>query len=481
MRALVEMGQDAVLVSPLKPADEVMVGWDPPQVIDKLVKREGLPYVKECRLDADVVITTQGAQIIHQYTGLKGRMMYGMGLVPPSEVDEPGMPFDFHLVHGPLSEEVQFRYHGRRSPDLPRERVRQIGYPRLDAYWRLSPSKSNTILYLPTWGEFSSIDAYADEIAKLSGEYNIVVKPHHGTFYYEPERMAKLRSSRMMILDFTDPPEQAYADCAIVLADIASGAFTEAILLQKAVVGLGDPKTLLCEVPPEMRCFAPSLIGDYVRQAKTSWNPELRSGLFATSEGSDGQKAAHAIMEMAGIPRIKKAIKTLLLGAGSQRTKLLFPDGNREWGELTTLDINPSHEPSVVWDLEFPEPLPFSNGSFDEIHAYEILEHIGNQGDYQAFFRQFYDYWRVLKPGGFFCATVPRHDSEWAWGDPSHKRVIPSVILVFLSQVEYKKQIGKTSMSDFRSIWKGDFNFVARRNDGDHFMFCLQAVKPARI
>src|SRR5215831_67169 len=85
----------------------------------------------------------------------------------------------------------------------------------------------------------------------------------------------------------------------------------------------------------------------------------------------------------------------LLIGCGKNHTKKLTRPGHEEWRELVTLDINPDHKPNVLHDLE-NLPLPFADDHFDEIHAYEVLEHVGKQGDYRFFFRQFEDFWRIL-------------------------------------------------------------------------------------
>jgi hypothetical protein len=53
--------------------------------------------------------------------------------------------------------------------------------------------------------------------------------------------------------------------------------------------------------------------------------------------------------------------------------------------------------------------------------------------------------------------------------------------LVFLDQTEYARQIGQTSMTDFRWLWKGDFELVGASDDDAHFRFALKAHKPARV
>lgn len=172
--------------------------------------------------------------------------------------------------------------------------------------------------------------------------------------------------------------------------------------------------------------------------------------------------------------------KTLLIGCGSKHQKLLAPGGNTEWGDLTTLDINPDHKPDVIHDLNVT-PYPFPSDAFDEVHAYEVLEHLGRQGDYKAFFEQFSELWRILKPNGFLCASVPLPTSVWAWADPSHTRIIPRETLAFLDQAQYAAQIGVTAMSDFRSIYKADFEPDFMEDNNGSLFFVLKAIKPSRL
>ena len=161
------------------------------------------------------------------------------------------------------------------------------------------------------------------------------------------------------------------------------------------------------------------------------------------------------------------------------RVKKVWRPGYENWTNLLTVDINPDHSPDLLWDLN-NIPLPFEDNSFDEIHAYEVLEHCGRQGDYRFFFSQFSDFWRILKPDGVLIGTCPLCTSVWAWGDPSHTRVIQKENFVFLNQQEYRNQIGVTAMSDFRYLYKADFELPFCSEADDTLMFMLQAVKPSR-
>lgn len=192
--------------------------------------------------------------------------------------------------------------------------------------------------------------------------------------------------------------------------------------------------------------------------------------------------------------------KVLLLGAGHRRDLILRPPGHpivtgpletlppRDDVEITTLDNNPECKPDYLFDLSNIDArwehtgLRFLPNQFDELHAYEVLEHCGAQGDARKLLDQFSEFWRVLKPGGYFLATVPWWQGEWAWGDPSHTRIIQPATLTFLHQPAYTAQVGKTPMSDFRRFYRADFDLLRIENwQNQTLAFVLKAVKPSRI
>jgi SAM-dependent methyltransferase len=203
-------------------------------------------------------------------------------------------------------------------------------------------------------------------------------------------------------------------------------------------------------------------------------------------------------------------VSELLLGCGFSRKKLLgLPGQPLEWRDLVTLDINEKCDPDMVCNIDvchqwnvarsnenaarflsfvlIDEPHSLAppwtmteirDNSFEEVHAYEVLEHLGSQGDARSFFWSFENVWRILKPGGHLFATVPSRYSAWLWGDPSHRRMICAESLLFLSQEAIAKNRAMgTAMSDFSALWTRDFKVLSAQDNQQTFIFCLQAIK----
>lgn len=130
----------------------------------------------------------------------------------------------------------------------------------------------------------------------------------------------------------------------------------------------------------------------------------------------------------------------------------------------------------MLWDLCRIPWEPLESNFYDEVHAYEVIEHCsGQQGDEQSFFAFFSEVYRILKPGGALLATVPA--GVWTWSDPGHRRAITWETLSFLSQAEYDKQVGHTPMTDYRHIYKADFRCMWVNELDNQFQFILQAIK----
>jgi SAM-dependent methyltransferase len=186
--------------------------------------------------------------------------------------------------------------------------------------------------------------------------------------------------------------------------------------------------------------------------------------------------------------------RELLIGCGHSREKLMHVSGRLpEWSNLTTLDQYPECDPTYLCNLNVTpwriremgtnfESTYFANDYFDEIHAYEVLEHLGRQGDAESFFNTFNEIYRILKPGGHLMATCPSRTSAWLWGDPSHTRAIQTESLAFLDQgIIHNNRKRNTAMSDFSLYWKGDLQKCFSQDNGANHIFMLKAHKPARV
>lgn len=194
----------------------------------------------------------------------------------------------------------------------------------------------------------------------------------------------------------------------------------------------------------------------------------------------------------------------LLLGCGRSRDKRMITPYNpsQKWDDLYTADFNSEVVPDINVDLDSimwlgapitakgSKPLSkptfthstsgfFREDFFDEVHAYEVLEHLGQQGSVTSFFSTFDNIYRILRNGGFLCGTCPSRHSNWLWGDPGHTRAIIPESLSFLDQTNYT-QCGNTAMTDYRFIYKSDFKVISSEDDRQTHRFILQAIKPAR-
>ena len=152
----------------------------------------------------------------------------------------------------------------------------------------------------------------------------------------------------------------------------------------------------------------------------------------------------------------------LLLGPGKSRARI---DGKPEFGivpdeVLTVLDYDKvvlaewqNSAECVSCDLRYGHLWPLSNGSFDAVHAYEVLNLL--PGDEYVFFRLWRDMWRVLKPNGRVYATTPHWQSRWIHAYPGQQRVYTPELLAYL---DHGKHL--TAKSDFPDLWPLPYNFV---------------------
>ena len=147
--------------------------------------------------------------------------------------------FDLNLVYGEYS----------RAHIAPLSPCRIIGNPRFEPWFdgtldqrklerakaHLDPSKK-TILYLPTWGELSSVPVYQSALGKLTEKYNVIAKVHHNTDALElKQKVALGKSGLNSIFGASDDLLYLLACSDMVLSDY-SGAIFDAVNVRKPVV-----------------------------------------------------------------------------------------------------------------------------------------------------------------------------------------------------------------------------------------------------
>ncbi|MDO8597798.1 MAG: class I SAM-dependent methyltransferase [Sulfuricaulis sp.] len=166
--------------------------------------------------------------------------------------------------------------------------------------------------------------------------------------------------------------------------------------------------------------------------------------------------------------------RNLLLGGGHDHRKKMHHRTEPDWqGELIVLDMNPNCGADVIWDME-DRPLPFPDAHFDEIHAYDCLEHWGRQGDWRGWFDEAAEYHRLLKPGGTMSIVVPMGADYFA--DPGHTRFFEPNHFRFLNQAWYEERLAAgAQITDYRWYWKLDFEvpYVHQMGDPVHHLAVL--------
>lgn len=169
----------------------------------------------------------------------------------------------------------------------------------------------------------------------------------------------------------------------------------------------------------------------------------------------------------------------LLLGCGNDhRRRIRLPGQDERFADavLVKLDIDPNCGADVVHDLD-TRPLPFPDESFDELHCYDVLEHLGRQGDWKGYFDEFAEYWRILKPAGTFSIIVPIGPDAFA--DPGHTRFFGPNHFVFLSHASTAAAIAEgRNVTDYRWYWNHDFELELLEQHGDHHLAAILRKEP---
>lgn len=309
----------------------VLGSWDTPEETDKVVafaRAQGYEAMSPKRAYESgmkfAVMVTHHPMIFKNQKKLVDlaethvRMMYGLG--------KSGWNFQpwnkmYHTVlcWGPYHAEMMARY-----PDI---QLKQIGYPRFDAYFDGSLNREKilqelgcdpekpVVTWLPTWSNMSSVKHYSDAIAALKDDYNLLVKLHPGT-YGEPDSMEALRQHGIPLLsDRSINNVQMFYVTDYVLADYGGSPFgaiyTGKKLLLLNVDDAAAHNTMgedsldlkirewVLNIDADKRFDIPKILAD-----DTVWDSQLshyeaaRAHFFAPNYGTSSRVAAHAVLDI---------------------------------------------------------------------------------------------------------------------------------------------------------------------------------------
>ena len=172
-----------------------------------------------------------------------------------------------------------------------------------------------TVLYLPTWNTYSSINTFADEVLNLRHDYNIMIKLHHCTFNGEIDRLCKFMSYPEINVfgDYMDPLV-LYKISDLILTDGVSGSTFDALLLGKPSIMLGssleeygidifenevlssDNKgQRLVEAVTTPRDLSRAIQNNLGKQIQL--NEELQRQLFFKTDGKAGERIAKIVVK----------------------------------------------------------------------------------------------------------------------------------------------------------------------------------------
>ncbi|MDI9221128.1 CDP-glycerol glycerophosphotransferase family protein [Pantoea sp. EA-12] len=97
-----------------------------------------------------------------------------------------------------------------------------------------------TILYVPTWGELSSLDLYIERIISLSEKYNLILKLHHNSDLIEKKKSLLDGNENISIYGANDDVLELINKSDLVISDY-SGAIFDAVYFNKPIVLLDIP------------------------------------------------------------------------------------------------------------------------------------------------------------------------------------------------------------------------------------------------
>jgi len=131
---------------------------------------------------------------------------------------------------------------------------------------------------------------------------------------------------------------------------------------------------------------------------------QSQTGQVSPSVVLDGEAGADRVV--VGDERSVAALMT--------RSVLNLGCGRKHLPNAVNLDITPDTNPDVVHDLN-RRPWPFPDGRFDEVHAYDVFEHL------EDVIGTMEEVHRICRPGAVVRITVPHFSCANAFTDPTHR------------------------------------------------------------
>jgi SAM-dependent methyltransferase len=127
--------------------------------------------------------------------------------------------------------------------------------------------------------------------------------------------------------------------------------------------------------------------------------------------------------------------------------------------ELCGVDIAPPDGRTGIRRANLAlEPIPFPDGHFDSVSAYDFLEHVprvlpqaDGRGTRFPFIELMNEIWRVLRPEGLFYASTPMYPHPAVFQDPTHVNVLTRESHRYFTRPDHTARMYG---------WAGDFSLV---------------------
>jgi SAM-dependent methyltransferase len=188
----------------------------------------GLPADIRCDIELSPYPYTDTAKNTTQ-AKWRVRFMYGLAKEAWNFSLRNNAYYDFVLAYGNYDARVISAY----STPV------QVGNPAIEMVQRKGANERPVLLYLPTYGPTSSIEAVSRMESQLKQRFRVIAKAHHGTTYLEPDRVALLQSWVDDLAHHDTSLSSLLARADVVLSD-GSGAIFDAIAARVPVAVFRD-------------------------------------------------------------------------------------------------------------------------------------------------------------------------------------------------------------------------------------------------